>query len=484
VAEYAALWKRASDDSQETANQDAELAAHVAARGYEVKRTFDLPDLSASQSKKRHIQALEDVIADMHDGLYKVLVVVHSSRLDRRDEDEQLSLLLRIRQAGGRVESVREPNFGSTDMAGRLVTTLAQVMNAEYSRALGGHVRAGNARLDAQGVFRGGKPPIGYRVSGTRRAKKIEQHPDTAPIVREIFSRAADGQPVTRIQAWLADLGYRKTISAITGTLRREVYWTGRYQVRDHAGVVQIHRCEPIVTKALFDAANADLDSRYHVVKKPRQPRRPDFSGAVRCGQCLGPAYRNWSSSKKRDEHGKRLRTRVYYCRECRLYWDADTADTKLEEMMSGDTWPEVEIRVIPGADWTDEIERVEDELLNLAARGLPYEEEDEERVRLRRELKRLKALPVVAPTRKLVMTGRTRGATWDAMSHAERVTFIRDDGIRIELHERGTDVDVRKVDLNEEPEGEDVFERDEHGNDHYVGTIYPDSEHGDEVQQ
>ena len=80
-------------------------------------------------------------------------------------------------------------------------------------------------------------------------------------------------------------------------------------------------------------------------------------------------------------------------------------------------------------------------------------------------------------------MTGRTKGATWDEMSHAERVTFIRDDGIRIELHGRGMDVDVRKIDLNELASGENVYERDEHGNDWYAGTIYPDSEHDSEVQ-
>jgi DNA invertase Pin-like site-specific DNA recombinase len=470
VTEYAAVWKRASDDSQETANQDAELAAHVAARGYEVKRTFDLPDLSASQSKKRHLQALEDVISDMHAGLYKVLVVVHSSRLDRRDEDEQLSLLLRIRQAGGRVESVREPNFGTTDMAGRLVTTLAQVMNAEYSRVLGGHVRAGNARIDAQGGFRGGRPQFGYRVAGIRRNRYVEPDPVTAPIVREMFSRTADGQPSTRIQAWLESLGYRKPLSSILATLRRKVYWTGNYEVTDHAGVIQIHRTEPLVSKALFDEANADLGARSNVVKKPRGPRRPDYSGAVRCGLCLGPAYRSYNGELP-------WRKRVYRCRPCRVQWNADLADAKLVEMMAGDTWPEVEIRIIPGANWTAEQERVQDELLNLAARGLPEEDEDEERVRLRRELKRLKSLPVVAPTRKLVMTGRTKGAAWNDMSHGERVTFIRDDGIRIELHGRGMDVDVRKIDLNDLDSGENVYERDDEGNDHYVGTIYPDDE-------
>ena len=351
MAERAAVWKRASDDSQETANQDHELEAHVAAHGYEVARTFDLPDLSASKGKARHLEALEDVIADMHAGLYTVLVLVHSSRLDRRDEDEQLSFLLRIRQAGGRVESVREPNFGTTDMAGRLVTTLAQVMNAEYSRVLGGHVRAGNARIDAQGGFRGGRPQFGYRVAGAKRNRYIEPNPVTAPILREMFTRAADGQPTTRIQAWLESLGYRKPISSIMATLRREVYWNGRYEVTDHAGVVQIHRVEPLVSKALFDAVSADLEARSNVVKKPRGPRQPDYSGAVRCGQCRGPAYRSYNGELP-------WRKRVYRCAPCRVQWNADLTDAKLVEMMAGDIMPEVEIRIIPGADWSAELER------------------------------------------------------------------------------------------------------------------------------
>ena len=60
-------------------------------------------------------------------------------------------------------------------------------------------MRAGNARIDAQGGFRGGRPQFGYQVAGAKRNRYIEPNPVTAPVVREMFTRTADGQPSTRV---------------------------------------------------------------------------------------------------------------------------------------------------------------------------------------------------------------------------------------------------------------------------------------------
>jgi DNA invertase Pin-like site-specific DNA recombinase len=467
-AERCALWKRGSDDKQETDNQNAELAEHVARHDYEVARTFDLPDLSGSKGRPRHVEALEQVIADMTAGVYTVLVVVHSSRLDRRDEDEQLMLLLRIKQAGGRVESVREPSFGTMDTAGRLVTFLAQFQNAEYSRVLADPVNAGNARIDAQGGYRGGRAPFGYRVSGTKHYHFMEPDPVTAPIVVEIFLRIVAGQTTIRIQAWLASLGYEKRISTITEMVRRKIYWNGKHEVTDYAGVTRIHLVKPLVDQALFELANANLAARSGVVKRPRTPRKPDYSGALFCGQCGGVAYRSM------DGEGK-YRRRNYRCRACKISWNADVTDARVGELMAHDLWPEAQIVIVPGSDWSSELERIKDDLRNLASRGLPEEEEDEERVRLRREKRHLESLPVVLPSRRIVLTGRTMGTAWTAMSHAERVAYMRGYEFRVELQGRGADVVPVKTIM--EPESENVYERDEDGNDHYAGNVYPDEE-------
>jgi hypothetical protein len=73
-------------------------------------------------------------------------VIVDSSRLDRRDPDRQLAYMLSVRSAGGRVESVREPAFGTRGVGGMVSTVVAQDQNHVYSQRLSQNIRA-RARL-------------------------------------------------------------------------------------------------------------------------------------------------------------------------------------------------------------------------------------------------------------------------------------------------------------------------------------------------
>src|SRR5437016_3951382 len=122
MTEQAARWFRVSSDGQAEGNQVREVDGHITARGYEVARTFKLHDVSASKGEQE--QALAEALEDIRAGHYSVIVIAHSSRLDRRDVDVQELYAILVRQAGGRIESAREPQFGQTDIGGRVVTLL------------------------------------------------------------------------------------------------------------------------------------------------------------------------------------------------------------------------------------------------------------------------------------------------------------------------------------------------------------------------
>jgi DNA invertase Pin-like site-specific DNA recombinase len=67
------------------------------------------------------------MLTDMREGTIKVLVCWHSDRLERRGPEHVFRLLAQVRDAGGRIESVKEPLFGAQDMSGEAMTALTNM---------------------------------------------------------------------------------------------------------------------------------------------------------------------------------------------------------------------------------------------------------------------------------------------------------------------------------------------------------------------
>ena len=111
---------------------------------------------------------LDEMLADMRDGKIKVLVCWHSDRLERRGPEYVFRLLSRVRDAGGRIESTKEPLFGATDMSGEALTALGAVISHQYSVHLAEQVGIAQARIrDNNGVLT--CLPWGYRAEGPKR---------------------------------------------------------------------------------------------------------------------------------------------------------------------------------------------------------------------------------------------------------------------------------------------------------------------------
>jgi DNA invertase Pin-like site-specific DNA recombinase len=61
---------------------------------------------------------LAEMLADVRNGKVRVLVCWHSNRLERRGGRALLNLLAGVQDAGGRVESVKEPELGAVNVGG------------------------------------------------------------------------------------------------------------------------------------------------------------------------------------------------------------------------------------------------------------------------------------------------------------------------------------------------------------------------------
>lgn len=438
-----ATWVRVSDDKSDVRAQRRKIREHVQSHRYHVAAEFDLPPVSGSKGHPEHEAALARVTEMMRGGEIKLLVIFHSSRLDRRDELEQAQFTLDIWKAGGEIDSIEEgESFGRRSRMSRAMSVLRQGENADYSVNLSAMVRKTNDDNDANGAFRG-RAPIGWMVvcgtCGTvcrgavrcthRGTKKLVPDPVTAPVVAEIDRKIAASQPVPMVVAWLWEVHrIKRTNASLCQIVRAEKYKTGVIRWKDHAGRLQTHVTRAIVSADLWQAANANLQARpstnpHHF----RPPKKPDYSGSLFCGTCHAQVYRCYSGDEPK-------RVRYYRCIPCKWSAVADTADARVEKLMAGDTAPELEIRWMEGSDHSAEAERVQAELDDLPKRRLDRKAETELRERLWARLDELEAMPKVAPRRELTGTGRTWGVAWQSWTWAEKVSHLRGGGFQVRL--------------------------------------------------
>jgi DNA invertase Pin-like site-specific DNA recombinase len=451
MGERAACWYRVSTGQQDEKNQYVEVERHCEQRGYEIARRFELRGDSAYHGRQE--PELLQVLADIEAGLYSVLVIVDSSRLDRRDPDRQLAYMLSVRSAGGRVESVREPAFGTRGVGGMVSTVVAQDQNHAYSQKLSQNIRAGHARIDAAGAFRV-KAPYGYQIDGEKYARRLVPASE-GRYVPEVFRRIADGESCQAVATWLeAETGRRVWPKFIAAMIRRPAYygeaeWTAT-EVDEHgtvAGTVtRVHQVQdPLVDYGLWDRANKRLSAP---PKRGRGTRNPAMlKGLAACGECGGVMV-------KKDCHyvragGERVDMWYYFCtgspvakgaRRCgadrTVMTRAGLADRAVHLLMVKlGTEPVTERTLIRGRDWQAELALTERKLRDLPRRGLTWAEEDARRAELRALWEGYSGREAEPDRWTEEQTGETFADYWNRLTtDAERGAFLAAQRFRFRL--------------------------------------------------
>ncbi len=127
--------------------------------------------------------------------------------------------------------------------------------------------------------------PIGYL--NDYRTKKIIVDRERAPLVKEAFKRYATGEAtLDTLRHFLGEHGVRSSKgkpvgrSFVSRLLSNPIYY-GHFL---YAGEVHEGKHEPIITKDLFDRADAILNRRwrYSPAENTAQPKA--FTGLLRCG--------------------------------------------------------------------------------------------------------------------------------------------------------------------------------------------------------
>lgn len=430
VGESAAKWLRVSTGGQDEANQEPDEDAWIRDHGYVVRKTYVLRGKSASKGRQQ--EKLDEMLEDMRRGLFTVLVVWASDRIERRGAWNAFDLARRVKEAGGRIEYVKDAYLNTANEMSDIMLALAATKDKLESKRKAERTIMVQERIRMAGAFVG-KPPFGYSVGGEKYARKLVPNEAGRRLVPEIYQRCIDGQSLDTIGAWLEEqTGFTWYPRRVSGTIKNPVY-RGVQEADDGRPV---HRCEALVDAAVWKQANEALSA--HPKRGPGNAEdRALLAEILVCGDpdCTAgpdsPMYRHTASERNRRRQWYRCTGRGSRRKGCGCMILLATLDGIVNQLMRGNGLVRKELRVTPGTDHAAELEEIRFEIKALASQDLSDDEYDFRLKELRAERDRIAALPVVPDRVEWVETKETWGQTWKRLEPSERGPWLRERGIR-----------------------------------------------------
>lgn len=306
LLKIAAAYIRVSDERQDEYSPDSQLKKireFAAKEGYMIPEEYVFYDdgISGRTARKRNDFNRMIAMAKDREHPFEVIYVWKFSRFARNQEESIVYKNL-LGKKNVSVVSVSEPipegHFGT------LIERIIEWMDEYYSINLGVEVTRGMTEK----VTRGEPicpPAFGYTI----KAKKYYPNEAEAPIVREIFSRYADGEGMRAVAVSLGRRGIRtkrgnppdnRWIEYILnnpvyiGKIRWSLDGTRAASKRDYKNeniLVVDGRHEPLISKEMWDVVQARLDKEkkaYPKYARREQPVMYMLKGLVRCSACGG----------------------------------------------------------------------------------------------------------------------------------------------------------------------------------------------------
>jgi site-specific DNA recombinase len=401
--------------------------------GYVVRKTYELRGKSASKGQQD--KALDEMIRDMAMGLITVLVVWASDRIERRGAYNAFDLARRVKEAGGRIEYVKDSYLNDANDMSDVMLALAATRDKMESKRKTERTEMVQARIRTAGAFVG-KPPFGYAIAGEKYSRKLVPADEGRRLIPEVYARCIKGDSLAKIGAWLEEeTGQKWWPRRVSGTLRNPVY---RGVQEDDAGR-PIHRCEALVDAAIWRRANEALGR--HGKRGPENKLDPALlSGVLFCGNpdCHdapdSPMYRHRSSARNLRREWYRCAGKGTQRKGCGNMIRLVTLDGLVNICMKahGRDLMIKDLVIEPGTDHAAELEKIRFEIRSLASQDLTDAEYDAELKRLRDERDRVASLPTVPDRLVEKPTGETYADKWRRLKPQERGAWMRERRIKV----------------------------------------------------
>ena len=280
----AVIYARYSSDSQREASIEGQLRDckdYAEKNGITVVGTYIDRAYSAKTDDRPEFQHM------IKDSAKKIFDVVLVWKLDRfaRNRYDAVNYKHQLEKNGVHLVSAMEPI--SQGPEGIMVESMLIGMAEYYSAELALKVARGERENALQCKYNGGVVPLGFTIGKEDRLYHID--PETAPIVQEIFTRYADGEPAEKIAASLNERGLRTRtgkpfVKNSFFQIFRNRRYIGEYRYKD---IVTPGGIPAIVDKDLFDR----VQQRFEQNKIAHgRPAKEDVSYLLTtklfCGKC------------------------------------------------------------------------------------------------------------------------------------------------------------------------------------------------------
>ena len=284
----AVIYARFSSDRQREESIEGQLREcheYAEKNGITIAHEYIDRALSASKDTEKRLDFLR-MVRDSGKGQFEAVLVW---KLDRfaRDRYDSAHYKHILKKNGVRVISATEPISDGPE--GIILESMLEGMAEYYSAELSVKIRRGLKENALKGVNNGGRTAFGYRLAGKEKEPKhYELDPLTAPVVREIFNRYADGDTIKDIRDDLKRRGIKTNYggefrySTLSLILSNRVY-LGEYH---YADVVLDNGIPAIVDKNTFEKVQARRSRNKRAPAAKKADEQYLLTTKLFCGDC------------------------------------------------------------------------------------------------------------------------------------------------------------------------------------------------------
>ena len=299
----AVIYARYSSSNQREESiegQIRECTEYAEKNGITIIRSYIDRAKSARTANRPEFQKM---VSDSNSKMFDIVLVYKLDRFSRDMDDSAIYKHI-LKQNGVKVVSAMEDITDSPEskLLEGVLTGLAQYYSAELSQK----VKRGLKENALKGKKNGGTVPLGYTLN--TETKKLEIDIDTAPIIREVFCKYADGCTMRSIVDSLNSRGFRtragKPFTTNSFHLENRTY-IGEYKSQ---GVIIKDGNPAIIDEDTFNRVQARKIKNRQAAATGKAKVDYLLSTKLFCGECGGAMV---------GESGTSMTGRTYHYYKC-----------------------------------------------------------------------------------------------------------------------------------------------------------------------